>query len=75
MCKILRQINVINSDYASNLRSTYYECDKIRHNMRNCADIDVLINQEIIHQDNIDYFVWDKKNTHDISIQLIHDLL
>ena len=44
-----RQINVTDSDYASNLRSTYYKCDKIRHNMRNYAEINILINQEIIY--------------------------
>ena len=44
-----RQTNVTDSDYASNFRSIYYECDKIRHNMRNCAEINALINQEIIY--------------------------
>ena len=51
-CKMSRQANVTDSDYASNLRSTCYECDKIKHNMRNCADINTLINQEIIYQDD-----------------------
>ena len=46
---------MIDSDYASNFRSTCYEYDKIRHNMRNCAEINALINQEIIHQDDTDY--------------------
>jgi len=50
-----RQTNAADSDYASNLRSTCYECNKIRHNMRNCAEINALINQEIVHQDNTDY--------------------
>ena len=44
-----RQINAADSDYASNFRSMCYRCDKIKHNMRNCAEIDALINQEIIH--------------------------
>ena len=39
-------MNVTDFKYASNFRSTCYECDKIEHNMRNCADIDALINQE-----------------------------
>ena len=52
---------MIDSDYASNFRSTCYKCSKIEHNMRNCADIDVLINQKIIHQDDIDHLAWDKK--------------
>src|SRR5204862_1363821 len=54
-CKISRQINVTDFEYASNLKSTCYRCDKIEHNMRNCADIDMLINQEIVHQDDSDY--------------------
>ena len=44
-----RQINVTNSDYASNFRFTCYKYSKIEYNMRNYADIDVLINQEIVH--------------------------
>ena len=44
-----RQMNIIDSDYASNFRSMYYEYDKIRHNMRNCTEINALINQEIVH--------------------------
>ena len=47
--KISRQINAADFEYASNFRSTCYKCDKIRYNMRNCADINMLINQEIIH--------------------------
>ena len=70
-----RQTNATDFKYASNFRSTCYECNKIRHNMRNCANINILINQEIIHWDDFDYFVWDKKNTHNISIQFMHDLL
>ena len=42
-------MNVTDSDYASNFRSTCYRYDKIRYNMRNYADINTLINQEIIH--------------------------
>ena len=37
------------SDYASNLRSTCYRYDKIEHNMRNYVEINMLINQEIVH--------------------------
>ena len=48
-------MNVTDSEYASNFRFTCYECNKIRHNIRNCADINVLINQEIVHQDDSDY--------------------
>ena len=42
-------MNVTDFDYASNFKFTCYEYDKIRHNMRNYADINMLINQEIIH--------------------------
>ena len=70
-----RQMNVTDSEYASNSRSTCYECDKTEHNMRNCADIDVLINQEIIHQDDSDCLVWNREDTYDILIQFMHDLL
>jgi len=48
-CKISRQMNMTNSNYASNFRSMYYECSKIKHNMRNYAEINTLINQEIIY--------------------------
>ena len=48
-CKVSRQTNAADSEYASNFRSTCYRCDKIRHNMRNYTDIDILINQEIVH--------------------------
>ena len=48
-CEVSRQTNAADSEYASNFRSTCYRCDKIRHNMRNCADINTLINQEIVH--------------------------
>ena len=54
LCKVSRQANAADFEYASNLRSTCYECNKTEHNMRNCADIDVLINQEIVHQDDTD---------------------
>ena len=70
-----RQTNVTDSKYASNFKSTCYECSKIRYNMRNCADIDTLINQEIVHQDDSDHLAWGKEDTHDISVQLMHDLL
>ena len=66
---------MIDFNYASNFRFTYYRYDKIKHNMRNCADINTLINQEIIYQDDSNYLAWNKENTHDISVQLIHDLL
>ena len=75
MSKISKQINATNSDYASNFKSTCYECDKIKHNMRNYVEINVLINQEIIHWDDTDCLTWDKENSYDISIQFIHDLL
>ena len=74
-CKMSRQTNAADSEYVSNFRSTCYKCNKIRYNMRNCADIDALINQEIVHWDDSDYLTWNKKNTHDISIQFMHDLL
>ena len=74
-CKVSRQANAADSDYASNFRSTCYECDKIRHNMRNCADINTLINQEIIHQNDSDHLAWDREDTHDISVWFMHDLL
>ena len=48
-CKISKHTNAADFEYASNFRSTCYKCDKIRHNMRNYADINMLINQEIIH--------------------------
>src|SRR5438034_3975085 len=48
-CEVSKQTNAADSEYASNFRFTCYECSKIRHNMRNCADINTLINQEIIH--------------------------
>ena len=70
-----KQMNVTDSEYASNPRSTCYKCNKTEHNMRNCADINILINQEIIHQNNTDYLAWDRENTHDISVQFMHDLL
>src|SRR5205814_8207362 len=54
-CKVSRQTNAADSEYASNPRFTCYRCNKIRHNMRNCADINMLINQEIIHQDDSDH--------------------
>ena len=43
--------------------------------MRNCIKIDTLINQEIVHWDDSDCLAWDKENTHDILIWLMHDLL
>ena len=43
--------------------------------MRNCADINTLINQEIVHWDDIDHLAWDKEDTYDISIWFMHDLL
>ena len=52
-----------------------YEYDKIKYNMRNCAEINALINQEIIHQDDTDCLAWDKEDINSISIQLMHDLL
>ena len=75
LSKVSRQMNAADSKYASNFRFTCYRCDKIRYNMRNCADINILINQEIIHQNNTDYLAWDRENTHDISVQFMHDLL
>jgi len=54
-CEMSKQTNAADFEYASNFRSTCYRCDKIRHNMRNCADIDMLINQEIIYQDDSNY--------------------
>ena len=68
-------MNSTDSDYASNFRSTCYECNKTEHNMRNCTEINILINQEIIYQDDTDYLAWDKKNINDILIWLMHDLL
>ena len=49
LSKISKQTNTTDFEYASNFKSTCYECDKIEYNMRNCADIDMLINQEIVH--------------------------
>ena len=77
---VLKLISEIAQKYwwwqnCSNFRSTCYKYDKIRYNMRNCADINMLINQEIIHWDDIDYFAWDREDTHDILIWLMHDLL
>ena len=68
LCEVSRQINVTDSEYASNFRSTCYECSKIRHNMRNYADINILINQEIVHWDDSDCLAWDRKDIHDILI-------
>ena len=70
-----RQMNVTDFDYASNFRSTCYECNKTEHNIRNCADIDVLINQEIVHWDDFNHLAWNKEDTHDILIWFMHDLL
>ena len=70
-----KQTNVADSDYASNFKSTCYRYNKIKHNMRNCADIDALINQKIIHQDDSDCLAWNRENIYDISIWLMHDLL
>ena len=56
------------SDYTLNFRSTCYKYNKIRHNMRNYAEINVLINQEIIHQDDTDYLAWDKENINSILV-------
>ena len=53
-CKMSRQSNSADSDYASNFRSTCYKYDKTEHSMRNCVKINTLINQEIIHQDDTD---------------------
>ena len=66
---------MIDSDYASNLRSIYYKYDKIKHNMRNYTEINTLINQEIIYQDNTDHLVWDKKDINSILVWLMYDLL
>ena len=66
---------MIDFDYVSNFRFTCYECDKIEHNMRNCVEINVLINQEIVHWNDTDYLAWNKKNSHNILIWFIHDLL
>ena len=68
-------MNTADFDYASNFKSTYYKCSKTEYNMRNCADINILINQKIIHWDDSDYLVWNKKNIHDILIWFMHDLL
>ena len=70
-----RQSNLADSDYALNFRFMYYKCDKTEHNMRNCVKINMLINQKIIHQDDTNCLMWDKKNINDISVQLMHDLL
>ena len=48
-CKMSRQINAADSEYALNFRFTCYKCSKTEHNMKNYADINALINQEIIH--------------------------
>ena len=48
-CEMSRQSNSANSDYTSNFRSMYYKYDKIKHNIRNYAEINVLINQKIVH--------------------------
>ena len=63
-----KQMNAADFEYASNFRSTCYECSKTEHNMRNYTDIDMLINQEIVHWDDSDHFVWDKEDTHNISV-------
>ena len=70
-----KQTNATDFNYTSNFKSTCYRCSKIRYNMRNCVEIDMLINQEIVHWDDINYLAWDKKDTYDISIQFMHDLL
>ena len=49
LSKVSKQMNATDFDYALNFRFTCYRYDKIKHNMKNCVDINVLINQEIIH--------------------------
>ena len=74
-CEMSKQMNVTDFDYASNFRSTCYRCSKTEHNMKNYVEINMLINQEIIHWDDTDYFAWNKKDSHDILIWFMHDLL
>ena len=75
LCKVSKQTNAADFEYASNFRFTCYEYNKIEYNMRNCADINVLINQEIVYQNDFDCLTWNRKDTHDISVQFMHDLL
>src|SRR5436190_12543639 len=74
-CEVPRQANAAGPGYAPNPRPTCYGCGKTGHNMRNCADIDALINQGIVHRDDSGRLAWGREGTHGISVRLMHGLL
>ena len=49
-----RLMNMTDFEYASNLRTSCYECDLTEHLMRVCFEIDALINRKVVHQDDTD---------------------
>ena len=70
-----RPANQAGPGYAPNPRAPCYGCGMSGHNMRNCPDIEELINKGIVHRDSTGKLCWGKEGSDGMWVRLMHGLL